>query len=239
MIDLRHKVGGPTDDTAKCIRVPAEKLCRAVNHEICTESDGLLINGRGERVVDNHPGLVVMGYRCQAGEVDNFDRWVRRAFQVHGLASPADCRLDCFVIAGITQRHLDAESRQEFDEEFIRSPVAVLNRNDAVPRRQQCKKRVADRRHAARKTCSSFRHLESSHLFLESSNGWICVSAINVSALISLRHLEPFVQIVIAERHAEGYGYLRGALPTLATLARPHGAGSKSCGRFVAVASAH
>ena len=133
MINLRDKIGTAANHASERVCVSAEKLGRAVNNQIRAEIDRLLIDGRGKRVVDNHPGLVAMSYGSQSGEIDHFDSRVCRAFQIHHLASLADCRLDCFVIAGIAQRHFDAKPRQKFDKEFIRPSVAVLNRNDAIP----------------------------------------------------------------------------------------------------------
>ena len=182
-----------------------------------------------------------MGHGSQASEIDNFDRRIRRTFQVHRLAPLSDCRFDRLVIARITERYLNAESRQEFDKQLVRPPVGVLNGNDAIAGRQEGKKRVADRAHAARKTGGGFGRFQIPYLLFEGGYGGICVPAIDMARRLSLRHREPLVHIVVAEGDAKSHRDLRGALPIFAFLTSPHSPGSKSrviC-VFVLVASAH
>jgi hypothetical protein len=197
-----------------------------VDHKIGAKFHGLLIDGRSKSVIDNYKRSVTMGYGSQAGEIDNFDGWIRRALQVDGLAPLADCRFDGRVVGGMAERYLDSESLEEFDKQLVRSAVCILNRNHAIARRQKRKKRIANRGHAAGKTRGGFGRLETSYFLLEGSHRWIGVPAIDMTVRLALRHLQPLVHIVVAKRNAQGYWDLRGPLPTLAALSSPYSARS-------------
>jgi hypothetical protein len=61
----------------------------------------------------------------------------------------------------------------------------------------------------AEKTGGSVRALQISYLFFEGGYSWICVAAIDVALRLALRHFQPLVDIVVAERGTQGYRDLR------------------------------
>src|ERR1700733_11483047 len=100
--------------------------------------------------------------------------------------------------------------------------------NNVIAWRQECKQRIADRGHAARKTGGGLSSLQIPYLFLECSYGRVCIPAINMAGRLSLGHIEPLVDIVVSERDAKGDWNLSGTLPGIAILASPHSSRAKS-----------
>jgi len=206
--------------------VAAEKFCGAVNDQVCAEFDGLLVSRRSESIVDNHDRFVAMGGGCQAGEVDYFDGGIGRALQINNLATFTDCGFDCFVVVGIAEFDFDAEARQKFEEEFVGAAVGVLDGDDAVAGGKQREERVADGRHTARETGGSFGVFEVADFFFERGHGGVGVARVNMSGGLTPGYGLPVIDVVVAERDAESYGNLRGALPMLALLSGPDRTGS-------------
>jgi len=226
MVDAAHQVRVAADDATQRIRVPAEKFRGAVEHQVAAEFEGVLVDrGRKGVVGHDHRTGSVAG-RGEAGEVEHLQRGVGGRFQVQdpaaarGAGSLPDRRFDLLVVGGIAQRHLYAPVGQKLGEDLVRAAVGVLDRNDAVPGRQEREERVADGRHAGREAGRRGRALQHAHLLLEGLNRRIGVAAVDVARGTALGHVEPGFHVRIAVRRAENDRHLGCG-------ARPSGVGAR------------
>ena len=199
----------------------AEKLGGAVNDKVGAEFQRLLIDRRGERVIDYDQSTMAMGGGRQASEVDDFVGRVGRTLQIHNLAASGDGGLNRLVIAGIAKGHADLKPWQKFDEKFVRASVGVVHRYQTVAGREQREQRIADRRHAAGEAGCGFGAFQGLYLLLERGYGGIGIAAVNVSGFLALRDLQPFVNILVAKRDAVRHRDLGGAHPVNGLLSCP------------------
>ena len=82
----------------------------------------------------------------------------------------------CVVVGGVAELHLDADARQEVDEHLVGAAVGVLDRDDAVARREQREERVADRGHAGGEAGGRLRALQDAAPSPRTPrpSGWCC-----------------------------------------------------------------
>ena len=112
----------------------AQKLGGAVQHEVRAQRQRILVDGRGEGVIDDdrRPGPVSRA--GEAVQVHDFQRGIGGRFQVKHAAAFGDLRFDGVVIGGVAQADLDLEARQEFGKQDVGAAVGILHRDDAIAR---------------------------------------------------------------------------------------------------------
>ena len=125
------------------------------------------------------------------------------------------------MVGGVAELDLDAEARQEVDEHLVGAAVGVLDRDDAVARREQREERVADGGHAGGEAGGRLRALEDADLLLEGVHGGVGVAAVDVARLAAQGHVQPAVHVRVAERGAVDDRHLRRALHQRLVLAGP------------------
>ncbi len=226
--DLPDQRAASAHDPAHRIGMSAEELGRAVDDQVRAQPQGLLVYRSCEGIVDHHDRAGCMRFGRQALDVDDLQRRVGRAFQIKDVAALVYFRLDRVEVGRVAQRHIDAEARQELDEQFIGAAISIFDRNHPLARRQQREQRIADRGHPGGKTGRVFRVFEQPHSRLEVVDGRVGVARIHVAGLFAPPHGGPFVQVVVGERHAVEHRHHRHAFRGNARPVPPHAAGRRT-----------
>src|SRR5579872_2623540 len=173
------------NSTAERVSVSAEKFRRAVNRKIGAQFQGLLIDRGRKGVINNDERTTLVRSPCKPRQVDYFVGRISWAFEVQDVAALRDGRFNRRVVSRIAEGYVDLKPRQEFDEEFVGSPVSIVYRYNPIFGREQRKERIADRGHAAGKTGRRFGALQSSYLVFERTNRGIGIASVNVPGLFS------------------------------------------------------
>ena len=132
--DLRDECRIARDDAAEGIRVAAEELRGAVEDEIGPEGERALVDGRGKGVVDDDDGPGGMARGGQPLDVQHLERGVGGRLQVEQPGAARDGGLDGVVVAGVLKVHVDADARQELEEDAVGAAVGVADGDDAIAR---------------------------------------------------------------------------------------------------------
>jgi hypothetical protein len=137
------------DDAADAVAVAVEVLGGAVGHQVGAELDRTLNVGARERVVDDEPGVVVVGEIRRGAQVgDPHDRVGRRLDEQHPrrrLHRP----LDLVELRRVHVGERQVVAREDLVEEPERAAVGVVRHDDVVAGLQHRGNR-ADGRHARR-----------------------------------------------------------------------------------------
>ena len=199
----------------------AEEFGGAVQHQIGAQRQGVLVDGRREGVVGDHDGPDRVGRGGQTRDVQHLECRVGGRLQVDQPAAAGDGGLDLLVVVGLAELDLDADARQEVDEQLIGAAVGVLDRHDAIAGRQQGKEHVTDGGHAGGEARGSLGAFEDPDLLLEGVHGGIRVAAVDVARLAPKSYVEPRIHVRVAVGGAVDHGNLGRALHQGLLLAGP------------------
>src|SRR5215218_2716836 len=132
MIDPPHELSRAADDPAQRVRVTAEVLGGAVEHEVRPQGERALVYRGSEGAVhhDDRPGLTP-GFG-EATNVDELERRVRRRLQVQEIAAPCDLSFDGVGVRSVEQLYLHSGSGEELQEDLVRPAVSVLDGDDPI-----------------------------------------------------------------------------------------------------------
>src|SRR5215203_1271058 len=159
MVDPPHEFARSAQNAPEGVRVPAEVLGSAVEHEVRPEGERALVYGCGEGAVDHDDRAGLMPGLRKAPYVAQLERRVRRRLQVEEVASLNDLFCDGVGVRGVAEPHLHAGPGEELQEDLVRPAVGVLYGDDAVPRLEECEKGVAYGRHPGGETRRGLRFL--------------------------------------------------------------------------------
>ena len=228
--DARDQVGVPHQHAAERVGVAAQELGGRVHHQVDAQLQRPLVDRGGEGVVDHHDGALRVGTGGQALQVEHLARRVGRALQVQDLQAFVDRGLDGGLIAGVAERHVDAQGGEERVEQLVGAAVGVLDAHHPVAAAQQRQQRVGDRRHAGRERGGGSAALERAHLLLEGGDGGVGVASVDVALGLAERHRPPLVEVGVAERDRADDRHLGGAIHERTFLTSPDGVGGEGAG---------
>jgi len=223
VVDLLHEIGGAADRPAEHVGVAAEVLGRAVQGDVGAQGQGVLVDGRRERVVDDHRRAGRVAGGRQPSDVDDLQRRVRRRLQVEQGAALRHRALDLLVIGRLAELGLDSETRQELEEDAVRAAVRVLHRDEPVARREQGEERAAHGGHARGEAGSGLSAFEDAQLVLEGAHRRVRVAGVDMAGDAAGSDVQPFVDVRVAVGRAVHDGHLGRPLHQGLALARPHG----------------
>ncbi|VTZ58996.1 hypothetical protein EMEDMD4_10172 [Sinorhizobium medicae] len=171
---------------AEAATLAIDMFRRGIDDDMGAELQRLLEERRCEDVVDHHLGADLIGEPGDTGNVDHFQRRVRRAFQEEDLCVRTHCVFPVLEIAAVHQRALDPVFRRQ----RLHNPAARAEEcaggDDMVSSLHLAKDCRRNRGHAGGGCTRVFRSFEHAHALFEHVVGRAAVTRIDVTVSLAL-----------------------------------------------------
>ncbi len=177
------------------IVVAAQVLGGAVDDQVCAQGDRVLVDGRGEGIVDNHDRASCLARGGQLRQVDDPQEWVGGSFHVDQVAAGPNSLQQAILIQRVAHHTLDAKPGQNLGEMKIGRPIRIADAHCPVPRAKERHQGGVDGGHAGGETQAGLRSLQRRHLGLEMPFGRVGIATVGVSRALMDGHLPPALQI--------------------------------------------
>ena len=160
-----------------------EVLRRAVQRQIGTELQRLLIARRQERVVDDVHRLRCLGNFRDRCNIRQLHRRVCRRFGQEQFRVLAHRRFYLRRVRGIRKRELDAEAAEHFRAQAVSATVGNVGNDRVIASAQERQHRAVHRRHAGRETGRIRAAFEFGQFFLQRAHGRVAGTRIGIAFL--------------------------------------------------------
>ncbi len=196
------------DDAAEAAPLAVDMLGRRIDDDMGAELQRLLLQGRGEDVVDDQPRSDRIGKRSDSGDVDHFQRRIGRAFKEEQLGVGPDRLFPVGDVGAVDQRRLDAVFRRQRLDHPAAGAEQRARRHDMVAGLGAAQKCRGHRRHARCRGARILGAFQRAHALFEHVDGGIGVARIDEARLLALeagfRRLRRLVDIALGEVHRLG-----------------------------------
>ena len=175
------------DDAAQAPALTVDMLGRAVHHHVRAQFQRVLVERRGEHVVDHEGRAVSLRDRRDAPDVDQLQRGIggRFAEEEHGVGPHRG--LPRVEVLAVHQRHLHAHARHLVLHHPAAGAEQGARRDHVVALLHAAKQRRRDGPHARREAQGRFRPFQGAHALLEGRHGGVGVAGINEALVLAAK----------------------------------------------------